>query len=152
MPITYDNYEFETDPDPELEAVIREYEHIFNDVDPLPDAMGAWSLEKPVSVLEIMPPEKVQQDVMPSYSEVAECGTPVEIGAFLHEFEQWFYYLFDGYNLYFSRFEGLPKVVAGARSSAIHGILYGYPTEDIAQFLIDGEEHPNFKTESGWEY
>lgn len=147
---SYDEYSFNTEQDPDLMETVEKYEHIFNMENPLRDIMGAWILEKPVSCIEVMNPEEAQRQIFPSDMETIEAGDPEEIGAFLHEIGQWFHYYFDGYNLYISRFGSLPGIIAGLRSSAAHGLLYGYPIEDVAQATVESEHGASFKTEREW--
>lgn len=147
---SYDEYSFSTEPDPELSEFVEEYIHIFNMGDPLRDIMGAWTLEKPASAIEITLPEDAQREAF-GPENVMNSGTPREIGAFLFGIGRWFHFWFDGYNLYISRFPDIPGIIAGSPSSALHGLLYGYPTKDVAQFLVESEKSGQFRTEKGWE-
>lgn len=148
-PISYDEYSFEETIDTELKEVIKQYDHIFNGSGVLEDVRGAWKLEKPAALIEIMFPEESQEKFLEEGMEPAEAGEPEEIGAFLFEISQWFYYRFDGYNLYISRFEKLPGILAGTTSAALQGVLFGYPTKDTAEFCID-KDCGDFKSRKEW--
>lgn len=127
--ITYESYDFETDPNADLEALITEYHDMFTYADAHPDVRGAWVLEKPVSKLEIMPD--------PAHDRVSD---------FLEKFSAYFYWEFDGFNLYFSRFPELPAL-ANQIDTPEQGILFGYCPRDVAQYISERKNY-DFRTES----
>lgn len=129
-PINYNEYDFDETPDYELATLIQEYNDIFNDAYPLKFVEGAWTLDKPVSLLEIRPD--------PPHDIVAE---------FLTAFSEYFYWEFDGYGLYFSRFPELASFAQQCETPA-RGILFGYDSRDVAQFSHDKGDG-QFITESG---
>lgn len=155
---TYEDYDFEETLPEELRALIEEFEHLLSLSNPLPDVEMAWTLQKPASWLEVLYPAEKQRETVGVPTEYgvteADYPEPEEIGLFLYEFSRWFYFEFDGFRLYFSRFPSVPAFLAHAGRSggdpALSGIFLGYDLKDVAQWSID--QGLRFKTKGEFEY
>lgn len=148
-PITYDEYSFSMEPDPELEQLIETFHHIFNNGSVHEDVMSVWTLDRPGGYLEILPPKSPDDGVVGVLRRYPweDRDTAEDIGDFLYRFRQWFYYNFDGYNLFFSRFPAVPAALERG-GSAMLGILLGYHLPDVAQHAMNNDTP--FRSKRDW--
>lgn len=156
--VTYDDYSFDREVPLELEVLIEEFDHVLAKLDPFPDVKRTWTLEKPAGRLGIHYPDQKQAAIRgsPTRQDITNEDFPTteDIGIFLTEFSRWFYFAYDGYRLYFSRFPTIPPYLAAAAGRkhddpALAGILLGYTPADVAQWVL--EQDGEFKTEPGYE-